>query len=283
MKTNFALPIIAVIAFGISFSSCKKTSDTAETSSQEIATTTDLSSRQAISDNITEDANNQFLSAASTQGVMGARPTSPTCANISLNPVTPGTIFPKILVIDFGTGCLDANNITRSGKINVVISGLVRDSGSKATMTFTNYVVNGYGLDGTVTWTNTSKSGTKSWTRIVTNGKTTSTIDGVYWLYSGTRYVVQTSGVNTPLNLADDTLSITGTHNVTNMYGRTRTCTIDDSNPLIKATVCPFISKGSMKLQGPLHYATIDFGDGTCDNQATFSIDGGTSVAFTLH
>jgi hypothetical protein len=45
---------------------------------------------------------------------------------------------------------------------------------------------------------------------------------------------------------------------------------------------CADIDKGSIKLSGPNHYATIDYGDGTCDKLATVSIDGGVSIPILL-
>jgi hypothetical protein len=43
---------------------------------------------------------------------------------------------------------------------------------------------------------------------------------------------------------------------------------------LQKKTACANIDKGKLRVDGPNHYAIIDFGDGTCDNLATISIDG---------
>ncbi len=287
MKTKKALPLLAIIAVGVCFSSCKKTDSNTETTAAEIATTTDLAGRAAISDNLTEDANDVFMNAANDKSVLGGRgialrPQTPAdpCGTIS---ITPAIGFPKTITIDFGTGCTSLKGVTRSGKITVVIDTLVRVPGSKAVMTFANYIVNGFQLEGTITWTNTSTATVRSWKREVTGGKTTNTIDGKYWYHNGIKNVVQSEGLSTPLNLSDDVFSITGTHTVTNMSNKRRTCTIDDSNPLIKANTCRYISKGSMKLEGPNHYAVIDFGDGTCDDQATIAIDGGVPVAFTIH
>ncbi|MBL0144458.1 MAG: hypothetical protein IPP48_00470 [Chitinophagaceae bacterium] len=65
---------------------------------------------------------------------------------------------------------------------------------------------------------------------------------------------------------------ITGTRTVTNPAGRTRTSVTQ--TPLQKKTACANIDKGILRVDGPSHYALIDFGDGTCDNLATISIDG---------
>ena len=106
---------------------------------------------------------------------------------------------------------------------------------------------------------------------IVRSGKITAP-DGRYWLHSGIKYVNQTAGVATPFNLLDDVFAITGSHSVTNAAGRTRDCTVLEA--LQKKVICSNIDKGKLKVQGPNHYAVIDFGDGSCDNLATISIDG---------
>jgi hypothetical protein len=51
---------------------------------------------------------------------------------------------------------------------------------------------------------------------------------------------------------------------------------------LQKKTICDNIDKGTYQIQGPNHVAVIDFGDGTCDNQASISIDGRPARQFTL-
>ncbi len=270
MKIKQLLPVFAAIMLATGFNSCKKADNS---TSDEIETTFELSGDQAVADNLTEDANDLFMQAAVENNVSGGfAGGSGTVDNFipcAVVTVTPLTGFPKTIVIDFGTSCTYMG-VTRSGKINIVLTDSVRKPGSQATMTFDNYYVNLYKVEGTIVWTNTSTPGTRSWTRVTTNGKITHP-DGRYWLHSGTKSVTQIAGVATPTWL-DDVFSITGNHTVTNSAGRTRTGTVLD--PLIKATACANISQGKLKIEGPNHYAIIDFGNGTCDNLATISIDG---------
>ena len=277
MQLKKLLLAFAAGALILSFNSCKKSDATAD----EFETTFELSGDQAISDNLTQDANDVLNEAASDKNLLGGHGPTGTSGTLSCATVTvtPLIGFPKNIVIDFGTGCTSANGVTRAGKINIVLSDSVRASGSTAVMTFTNYYVGGYKKEGTVTWTNTSTPGTLSWQRKVENGKITAP-NGNYWLHSGTRNVIQTAGVNTPNNLLDDVFSVTGNHSVTNSAGLTRTITT--ITPLQKKVICNNIDMGSLKVQGPNHYAVIDFGDGTCDNIATLSIDGRPSRTITL-
>ena len=268
MKIKQLVVAFTVVSFTIGFNSCKKN----DASSNELETTFELSGDQAIADNLTEDANDVFMEIAVDNNVAGNGPQpieTPNIISCATITITPLQGFPKTIVIDFGTSCTH-NGITRSGKINIVLTDSVRRPGSTATMTFTNYFVNLYKVEGTITWTNTSTPGTRSWTRNTQNGKITAP-NGNYWLHSGTTYVSQTAGVNTP-TILDDVFSITGNHSVTNSAGRTRDCTVLEA--LQKKTACSNIDKGKLKVQGPNHFAIIDFGDGTCDNLATISIDG---------
>ncbi|HEX2684157.1 MAG TPA: hypothetical protein VHL77_09505 [Ferruginibacter sp.] len=275
MKIKQLFFALTMAAFAIAFNSCKK-SDAKE----EFETTFELSTDQAIADNLAEDANDMFMQVATENNVAGNFAPDPgpsnfiPCATVT---ITPAVGFPKTILIDFGTSC-SYNGNTRSGKIQIVISDSVRRPGSTAVMTFDNYYINLYKVEGTYTWTNTSTPNTRSWSRRTEGGKITAP-DSRYWLHSGMRYIIQTAGVGTP-TITDDVFSITGDHTVQNSAGATRVITVLEA--LQKKNACANIDKGKLKVQGPNHYAVIDFGDGTCDNLATLSIDGRPSRVIVL-
>jgi hypothetical protein len=284
MKTNRLLPAFTCLLFATALFSCKK-EQTINPSDTENETTFELSSSQAIADNLTEDANNAFMEAAATKNLLGGNSSSQpiitnnvlTCASVSVAPA-PG--FPKTITIDFGNGvCIASNSITRKGKISIVLTDSVTKPGSKAVMTFTNYYVNNYKKEGTITWTNTSIPSTKSWQRKVEHGKITAP-NGKFWMHSGLREAVQIAGANTANTLMDDIFLITGNHTVTNAEGKTRDCFITEA--LQKKTTCDNIGMGKLKVQGAAHNAIIDFGNGDCDKLATISIDGQTPRTITL-
>ncbi len=277
MKIKQFLFAFAMLSLAIGFHSCKKND---ETISEEFENTFQISADQAVTNNLTQDAEDVFLEIAQDNNVAGNFAPQPVeniipCATVT---ITPTSGFPKTIVIDFGTSCTH-NGITRSGKINIVLTDSVRRPGSQATMTFTNYFVNLYKVEGTYTWTNTSTANTRSWTRVTTGGKITAP-DARFWMHEGSRTVTQTAGVGTPTPI-DDVFSVfPGTHTVTNSTNISRTCTILEA--LQRKVACANIDKGKIKVQGPNHYATIDFGDGTCDNLASLSIDGRTPRTIIL-
>jgi hypothetical protein len=281
MKLKNYLLALATISVSACFSSCKKDNSGNSGVSDEVATTFELSGDQAISDNLNSDAEYVLNEAAVDNNFAGERTTNVTqtmnvlsCAKVT---ATPG--FPKTITIDFGTGCTSSNGVTRSGKINIILSDSLRTPGSVAVMTFINYYVSGFKKEGTVTWTNTSQGGMKSWQRKCVDGKITAP-NGRYWLHSGTQDVVQTEGSSTPFNLLDDVFSTTGSHTVTNSAGKTRTSEITEA--LEKKVICDNIDKGKIKIQGPNHFAILDFGDGTCDRVATITIDGNAPITILL-
>lgn len=250
---------------------CKKENSGSQDS--EIETTFQLSENQAVSEAMADDVNIIFYETAAGAGLIGSRVSnqgnSSSCASVSINPQNS---FPKTIVIDFGTGCTSADGITRKGKINIVLSDSVHIPGSNAVMTFENYHVENFKIEGTITWINTTSTNGFSWSREIDNGKVTAPGGNYYWLHEGIKYVSQTAGASTPLNLLDDVYSVTGNHIVTNPHGRTRSATITE--PLEKKVICHNVSKGKIKIEGPNHFAILDYGDGTCDRIATISIDG---------
>jgi len=276
LKKFLALLSIPSVFF---LASCQKDQNEPD---PEFETTFNMSKDQAISESINDDATVIFFDASVGSGfyrVDGNAETSGilSCATVTVNPQNS---FPKTIVIDFGNGCTSVDGITRSGKINITLSNYVHNPGATAVMTFENYATAGYKVEGTITWTNTSTANGISWTRQVTNGKLTDPSTGYYWLHEGTKNVTQTAGANTPTNLLDDVYSITGSHTVTNPAGKTRTVTITEA--LEKKTTCHNVTKGKVKIQAQTHFAILDYGDGTCDNLATVTIDGVPPITITL-
>jgi hypothetical protein len=270
----------AVALFGIT--SCKKT----KVDTTEIENTFELAGNGGMAENLTQDAQEVLNEAAVDKGFAGSGIVAGTegttgilsCAVVT---VTPLSGFPKNITIDFGaSGCSSPNGILRRGKILVTLTDSLRRPGSVATMNFDNYFVGIHKKEGTITWTNTSTATQKSWRRVCVNGKITNNVTNNFWLHSGTQDIVQTNGSNTPNLLLDDVYSITGNRTVTKSNGTTRVGTV--LTALQKKTICDNIDRGTYRIEGPNHIAFIDFGDGTCDNQATVSIDGNPPRNITL-
>jgi len=181
------------------------------------------------------------------------------------------------VVIDFGTtGCTGHDGRVRKGKITIEKIGKRRLANSSLTITLENYSVDGYKVDGTRKATNNGKNaaGNWTWTISVTNGEIT-TPDGKTILRSHTRTRELIAGAATlppPLsNLLDDVYLITGSGTGTNREGRTFTVTI--TTPIRREVGCRWPVSGVIEIQpDDLKLRTIDFGDGTCDDEATVTV-----------
>ena len=137
------------------FTACKK--DDSSNPGDEMAITSDLSSKQATTDIMVEDDNALLFSITDEENLSGGKLSgggqtpSFVCATVT---VTPASGFPKTITLDFGSGCTNpGTGVTRSGKMIFVLSDSLRHVGSTSVLTFDNYYVNGFKREGTITWT----------------------------------------------------------------------------------------------------------------------------------
>jgi hypothetical protein len=197
--------------------------------------------------------------------------------------------FPKITVVkdstsstliatvDFGTQnfmCKDGKN--RRGKIQVKIMGNKSIVGSTLVYTAVDYFVNDNGVSGTKTLTVVDNH---SFRIVVVNGKVTKANGGIItWNTDRTR--TMTAGFNTKDTLSDDVFQVSGITSGINAAGNAYKFTT--LTPLVKAKACQWITAGQLKIEraGKLD-AVVDYGDKTCDDQATVTISSKT-IAITL-
>jgi hypothetical protein len=196
------------------------------------------------------------------------------CAVVTMDPQT--TTFPKTFYVNFGDGCT-INNIIRKGKLKITFSGLITETGSTMSIERINYSVNGNKVEGKIVYKNTTTSpNVPQWTRTITDGKLTDSKGEIY-LNSGTHTVKQTAGVSTP-SLDDNTYEMTeGTHTVSKENGAKITLTVTE--PIVKNYSCDYVSKGKLKVESTLLNGVIDYGNGDCDNKATYTQSG---IAFPI-
>ncbi|WP_264566768.1 hypothetical protein [Flavobacterium sp. N3904] len=268
-KANFLFSALSIIA--LTFTSCTK---------EDIASATDNSPviASASIDAVNEldiQTGTQVSFDHSTAKKTGKSLTG-SCAIITMDPVT--TTFPKTFYVDFGTGCT-SNNITRKGKLKITFSNYVTETGSTMTVERVNYYVNGNKVEGKIVYKNTTATpNVPQWTRTVTDGTFTDAKGDVY-LNSGTHTIKQTAGVST-LSLDDNIYEMTeGTHTVTKQNGAKITLTV--LKPIIKKYSCDYISQGQLKVEATLLNGVIDYGNGDCDNNGTYT-QSGIAFPFTM-
>jgi hypothetical protein len=195
------------------------------------------------------------------------------CFTVTRVPNTPG-IFPKTITINFGTGCTGRDGRTRRGKIITTYTGRMVAPGSQATTTFDGFYVDSTKVEGTHTVKNNSSNAVRIFTRTIANGKL-SKPNGNYIQWNATHTNTQTAGLGTPNFPLDDEFDITGNADGQNKRGvKLLNWTRQITNPLHKKFTCRWFSNGTVNITRNAKAGVLDYGNGTCDNQATMTING---------
>jgi hypothetical protein len=189
------------------------------------------------------------------------------------------TSLPYSLVIDFGeTNCLCDDQHYRHGKIIVQFNGNYWAANTVITYTFENYFIDNNEIQGTKTVTNKGRNTSNNlWWETVVSGTVIKANNGGTFTWNSTRQHEWTSGETTPFVWWDDVYMITGTANGTGTDGKTYSINI--TSPLMKKLNCEWLESGilNIQIQG-LPAITLDYGNGTCDNLATATVNGQTYI-----
>jgi hypothetical protein len=183
---------------------------------------------------------------------------------------------PDTIVIDFGTGCVGNDGKTRAGKLIVSKTGPYFSTGTIITITPDGYSVNGNILSGFRRLTNAgnNEQGQPVFNVEVSASVTLASNGGVVnWSANRTRTWLE--GFNTPGVFADDVFSITGSSNGTKVNGDTWSSVITTALTF-KRACRQFVSGTRTVTPSNRPERLIDYGNGTCDNTATVTINGNT-------
>ena len=290
-KCNYVLlTCCALLCVGSLFTSCQKSN----TSPVDNSTVTaeqqkEISSSAQADEEASSVYNDEFDNAVGINsevgigtniGIFGERTTdgredsSHHCFNLTISPLTPG-VFPKTVTIDFGTGCTGPRGVTRRGKVITVYTGPLSVAGSSSVTTFQDYYVDSVKVEGSLKIENKSTLNGLSFTTTVENGKLTKP-GGNYIMWNQTRTWTQVEGQATPFKPSDDVYNITGSasgtvkDSVTTQYSATIT------KALVRKFTCRWITAGSVDITKNSIKGTLDYGDGTCNNEAILTIGGAT-------
>ncbi len=201
------------------------------------------------------------------------------CANVNISPL--GNIFPKTVTITFPAGCKTFAGADIEGSVTINLSGRVRESGSMATFNLSEFKYKNYTLSGNYLITFT---GPNSHITNITEGKVVTSENKII-TYTATNISTQTAGLSTTFKtnpstfLQDDVYEISSTSTGINSKGNEYS--LSTSAPLIYKVACQWISSGIVTITEdarPAIIATLDYGDGTCDNKATLSVNNFTST-----
>lgn len=187
--------------------------------------------------------------------------------------------YPNTLTIDYGTNCACRDGRTKSGQIVVEMTDELRNAGAVRTITLQDFYVNGTHLEGTRTVTHISPEGTaQPQFSVISQGIATFTTgQTAEWSMDHVR--TQIAGAETETR-SDDVFSVTGTQSGVGRNGRAFTGQI--VQPLIRSLDCRWITQGVVEMTGNGRTHSLDFGNGTCDDQAELTLANGTVRTVTL-
>jgi hypothetical protein len=197
------------------------------------------------------------------------------CANITVSPND--STYPKTVTIDFGSvGCLCYDGKYRRGAIVIHLTAPIRRPGAVMTITLDSFYLNRAKIEGTKVVSNLSENGNIKFTVQVVGGKVTHP-NGRGYKYDGIKYVKQIEGgVTRPVR--DDIYSIEVRSKTE--FNNGLTINLNTESPLIKKTICPWISKGLLKIKINSRVLFLNYGapdNGECDNKALLTWNDGNN------
>ncbi len=284
MKKIIPLSFILVISSIITLNSCKKKTEvdneTQSVVDNALCEQQFMAIQPVVNDKgITENGLKRTAATCETWTILGAIGGT-VAPNVSLDTIINASGFfqngPVTFQIDYGIiGCIGSDGVYRKGKINITTAKKWKQYGNTITVDLVGYKANTVSYSGQVKITRVDSV---TLTTDVINGYCTSGTWNIE--YAATKTMKQIAGFSTKGDASDDIYSITGSSSGKNREGRTFTTTI--TNPLIKKTNCKWLSSGTLELT-PNGFAarTVDFGSGTCDDDATFTVNGQT-ISFKL-
>ena len=187
----------------------------------------------------------------------------------------------KTIIVDFGEGCVGPHGRERSGKVIITYGGVFGDGLANRTITFEDYYVNNRNITGEILVGNFNRNdeGHLTSTRTLKD-YTVNYPDGNSLVINGATVREWIAGEGDGL-LNTNVFRITGSHEGVSTRGRTFSHTI--TVPIIADFGC-WMSGGFMRTTGVRELVisnadrsrvrTVDYGDGTCDNEVTVTING---------
>ncbi len=175
--------------------------------------------------------------------------------------------YVKKMTIDYGTNGSIWNGRVRKGKIIIEKQGKIGAKGTTTTVKFENFYIDNNRLEGIVTLTNNGFStGFYSFNFDVAGAKIHSASgDSSSWETHRSMDVYLSSGSIKTL--------MRGSSSGVNRKGLAYTVTTTED--LLTEYGCAYVKQGGLKISSTgKPDINIDFGDGTCDNKATITVNG---------
>lgn len=169
----------------------------------------------------------------------------------------------RIVTLDFGDGCTPNNGREFSGMIRIVYT---MSSGSiSKDVSFIDFYVNSVSIEGFRNFSATRQNSNGNTETSIVVDVTLTFPNSISISRTGTKIREKIEGNNTDTRL-DDVFSITGNWQTIDRTSLVRTAVVQ--RPLIRKFNCRYFVSGVLRLSRGDATATINFGDGECDNLA---------------
>lgn len=289
MKTKkiSSLVLLGFFAAGVTLSSCKKSyspasqANSAELEAQLVNATNNVS-------DFDNTANEDFDMVMSDDDAAALNARSTKCYTVTYSPSK--DVYPHTKTVDYGTGCTNAEGVTKKGKVIVTFYDPVSDAHGRYSETnYENYYVNDVHVWGNVK-VNKIKNGTGKTVFNHIVHKTLTTSDGDINEWNANLDFTLIEGQNTEDKL-DDVYEITGhaegKETLDGVEANNWKSDVDEHNVVIKPQSCKRRVKGGLIVSIKVKHANdlneyLDYGSGECDDIATLSINGGAAQQVTL-
>ncbi|PKQ67186.1 hypothetical protein BZG01_08815 [Labilibaculum manganireducens] len=189
------------------------------------------------------------------------------------------TRFPMTITIDYGDSTVLNNGRVLSGTIVIVLTAAPFTDGAVREITL-DLVIDGIAVDG---WKRIEFTGEQGVSRkfACTSELTFTFPDETTLFRTAERTREWVSGLDTKWDVSDDRIEIRGSVTCVDSEQNEYSKTIDAENPLVRIGTCRVIVSGLVIFtQNQIEFARLDYGNGECDNTATYSYtnDAGETV-----
>jgi len=182
--------------------------------------------------------------------------------------------YPINITIEYGTGIATDHGRLIAGTVKIEISAKKNTDGSTRKISYINCTIDSIGINGTSTETFNGDNTTTSKESVVSN-VTFTLADGTVIERTGNDVREWLKGLDTTADRTDDMIQTTGSINVKSSTGDLYSRVITE--PLINLGDCHHAVQGIVTYsQNGAVIATLNYGDGTCDNLAQLTTNGTT-------
>lgn len=267
---NWILGILIPVLGSVTLFSCQK-----DTMDNELAAISEDLMLQKSEESINKDADMLSMKCPECN-LEQMRACLPDCADITDS----GTdSYPRTITIDYGDGCDAAKGPEKKGEMVIRITDELSNPGAERSMIFENFHIGDRQIMGTRTLTNITEGDAAA---ALFAYKHEMEMQGEKGLHrksaEGTRQWI--SGFDTPENLEDDVFEMEGTASMT--CGRGEGMSRSIIEPILVDQNCGYPVSGIVEITRKGETHSIDFGDGTCDNEAVLTEENGDTRIIDL-